>query len=334
MCVSQTLSRIFLVSLISVGIGLLLTPTLAWAQFDQQNFTGPQREIRLQPAYPSPGESVTATLEDYSNTTFGATITWLLDGEVISEASNQRSVQFEATELGETQVITVQLNPSQGQSVTLEETIEPRYLDIILDPQTRVPPGYRGRALPSLGSTVNATALLHDGNANYAPADLVYTWRLNQQTVIGGGPQRGGNQVSFTMPWGSDSILSLEVTDRSGTVLAKRSISVPSAEPRITFYEVNSLYGVRGVAVGESYTLSGANAALRAEPYYLSTRVFNNPDVLEWQVDGRQVSPAGTNPYELTVQRTSAQGGASLQLHVRDRQQVLQGAEESIRIQY
>ena len=68
---------------------LLATPALALLSSNSIN--KPELTIELQPEFPRPGETVTATINDYSGGTYGSTIIWLLDDQAVPSATNQRS---------------------------------------------------------------------------------------------------------------------------------------------------------------------------------------------------------------------------------------------------
>ena len=208
-----------------------------------------------------------------------------------------------------------------GRSEVASRTIRPIYLDIIVEPQTHVPDFYSGRALPSIGSIVNLTALLNDGSM--VNSELIYTWRVNDQ-VIDAGPVRGRNKVSFTTPQGSSIILSLQVTRLDGTVLARRSLVIPSVSPEVVFYEMNTLYGLSSQAVRSNFNMSGNSATLMAEPYYLDSRVYNQPSLAEWKIDNYPAGSSGNNPYAITLERTGNPGIADLVFWLRNVPALLQ----------
>jgi hypothetical protein len=179
---------------------------------------------------------------------------------------------------------------------------------------------------------VNATALVSDENGFINP-DLVYTWRLERK-VLERGPVRGRNQVSFEMPMGQQLTLSVEVTQPGGRVIARRAMMIPSVLPELHFYEVSSLVGMKRTALQEGVQLSSNSLTVKAEPYHLDSRVYNAPDIAEWEVDGTSTSNPGGNPYEATLQRTGVGGGVDVEFHVRDTTQVLQGAQSDLRVTY
>lgn len=273
--------------------------------------------LDLLPPHPEPNEPVVVRLNDYASNVGGGTIRWYVDGQEYVDQVNQRQITVMAGGSGKDQIIRARVTPPDGLPLDIERTIKPYYLDLIIEPQTRVPAQYTGRALPSIGSQVNATAIL---SANKAPESLTYSWRIND-SVLYNGPVLGQNRVSFTMPQGS-AIVSVSVSDGSG-VLASQSIELLNTEPLLRFYSFNPLYGVNRLPISERFILLGSNATVRAEPYYLDLKTYNTPDLLEWTVDGGVAGTRGQNPYDLTLART---GGGTVGFHVRNLTQVLQGS--------
>ena len=307
----------------------LLNPVAIHAQIDAGSFNDTQSSIVLQPSHPAPQESYTATLNDYSGNFSGAQVRWYSNNTLIENATNVRTITLEARTAGSKDTIKAVLTASNGETQTLTATVQPIYADIIIEPQTHVPDFYAGRALASVGSTVNLTALIN-GSASNA-SQYIYTWRIND-AILEGGPLRGRNEISFTMPQDSYSVISLQVTDLSGVIIAKRAINIPSVFPKLLFYEVSTLYGIEPRSLTESFALIGNSATLRAEPYFLSSQVFNAPDILSWNVAGSEIGTPSTNPYEVTLQKTGFPGTTQVGLHVRSTDILLQGAEKRINV--
>lgn len=305
-------------------------PGISLAQFGLETFDTPELAITLNPAHPSPGDIVTASLDDYAGGVFGAQINWTYNGVSVPNSNNQRSVQFIAGEAGTRSVLTADLTLTQGTSQSLTRTITPVYMDIVIEPQTRIPDWYQGRSLPSLGSQINATVLLNDGSI-IDPQNVVYTWRMNQR-VLEGGPIRGGNRVSFITPRGNELVLSVTANDTRGNTIAKRTIAVKSVLPELSFHEKHTLYGVQSVPIQPSMQVLGSLLTVQAEPFFLDTRVYNNPDVAEWEVNSIRTGNGSQNPYEITLQGSNQQSNTRINFHVRSLEQILQGAEESTNI--
>jgi hypothetical protein len=271
---------------------------------------------------------VDVTLDDYGGNFYGAELSWYINDNPLPNTANQRSITITAGESGSRDILKLSLK-REGLTEVVTSIIEPIYLDIIVEPQTHVPNFFEGRALPSIGSIINLTALL--SNKTLQGNNFIYTWRLNQQ-VLEGGPLRGRNKISFPTPQDSNIFISLQVANTAGVVVAKRSVIIPSVKPQIHFYEISTLYGIEKRSLKENFGLIGNSATLKAEPYYLDSQTYNAPNILEWSINRNIVSSSNSNPYEMTLQKTGSSGTASLGFHVRSTTQLLQGNEGSIDI--
>jgi hypothetical protein len=311
---------------------LCLVANPAVAQFTDNPFGEPQQGLELQPEFPRPGETVTVRINDYQGSNYGASITWVLDEKIIPGTENHRDITIVAGEAGKVQTIQAVFSKNGSASGVLSAQLTPVYLDLIVEPQTRIPDFYLGRSLPSIGSLINVTALI-SSDKGFQNTDLVYTWRFGQQ-VLEGGAIRGRNRISLTMPMGSSEVLTVEVARLDGTVIARRSIYVPSVTPEIQFYQVSPLFGISKKAAVDSLPLISNSAIIQAVPYYLDTRVYNDPAIIKWELGGITTENPSGNPYEITLQRTGVTGSTELNFHVRDTKQLLQGAEGSTRINF
>jgi len=309
---------------------LLIFPNLSQAQLTSPASLGNQinsQEIILNPEAPQPNKEFSASL---SSVEIGAEINWTLNGEVLERVKNQRNIELVAGEAGEdNRLIATIITSGQTRSVVTDFT--PLSLDIIIEPQTYSPRDYRGRSLPSEGSQVNATAIL--SGKDILPTDLVYRWEIGRN-VISNGRVRGLNKVSFEVPKGNFPLLSLEVRDLSGKVIAKRLIAMPSVTPSLVFYEKSLLYGMNELAIDNTFNLVGETALVEAVPYHLDSRVYNGPDIIEWKINQSLSEPASGNPYEVNLQKNTEGGTARLNFHVRSRSNLIQGARDTINIRF
>lgn len=311
-------------------IVLLVPVSFSAAQVDTGiGSDGPSLEV--EPAYPSPLTTVSISLNDYALTERVLAITWRVDGTAISEAANQRTISVLTKDAGVKTTVEAVLEFTGGVTQVVRKVLTPLYLDIIIEPQTKTPPFYIGRALPSIGSTLNLTALI---SGNSTPSkDLLYTWRVNRD-VVDGGSLRGGNKVTAATPLGQLMLISVDVTALDGTILMRKTIEVPSVTPSLYFYEYTPLYGMSHKAI-ENINLVGASATVRAEPYNLDIKTYNNPDFLEWEVDGTKTATPANNPYEITLGRPGETYGTSrINLHVRNLSQLLQGSEGDFQVTF
>lgn len=310
-------------------IGLFLLPFVATAQFGITENPLDQNELSLSftPITPEPGQEVTVTLENFLVSMQGSSVEWFANGELQTGASNQTEISIIAGAVGEEMLVeAVAVSPTGARRET-SGTFVPRYIDIIVEPQTHVPRFFTGRALPSIGSQVNVTALI-DGEVQ---PDLSYTWLLNGD-MLRGASSLGRYTTSFEMPRGTNNFLILRVTNANGRAVGERTIFLPNASPFIEFYEVHPLYGVSKNTY-DSVFLTGESVSLVAVPYYLDSRVYNVPDIAEWSL-GSETFRGENNPYEVSLNRNFGRGALPVSFRVQSLSEALQGAVNSTMINY
>jgi hypothetical protein len=288
--------------------------------------------VGLSPAYPAPGESVTATLDDYAIGSAFSTIAWFINGTEVMAAKNSRTISFSAPALGEKLTVTAKLTLPGGLTTEASQSISPIYTDIIIEPQTYTPRQYQGRALPSIGSLVRATALVQDKNGFINPAAYSYAWKLNG-TAMGGGGRNNGLQVEYIVPYGRSHTLTVEVYDRTGLLLARRSTSIQTEDVDLVLYEVNPLYGKSNIAIGGQLQFLSNTLQLRAVPYNLDLRSTPQNTFSEWRLANRVVTSDSASPFDLTLER-SGQGQMPVNFKLRNREALLQGGEVSTSLNF
>jgi hypothetical protein len=287
--------------------------------------------IKTVPTYPDPSTSFTASIDDYASIERVTGIIWRVNGEIFANAANERSVTHYTEEAGKTTVIEAILTFTSGRTEIVTKRITPRYLDIVVEAQTRTPGFFMGRSLPSNESVVNVTAIL--SNNTISTGNLFYTWRLNN-TVVGGGAQRGKDKTSIITPPGGSFLISLEVTTLSGEILGRRTVSIPSVTPTVHFYEKSSLYGLSNRALSK-LNLTGDSITMQAEPYNLAIGTYNQPDFVEWKINGTVVQNPSLNPYEITLSAENQTFSAStIDFHVRNLSSLLQGVRGQFKLNF
>ena len=319
---------LFLVTLL-----VLTTPGVTEAQFspDLSAITGEALSIELNPAFPAPGETVTATIDDYASGITNGSIIWFMNGAVATGTENQRTVEFVAGSLGSRDVLSVQIRNTNGFTQNASRVISPRYLDIIVEPQTYTPQGYRGRGLPVHDSLVRVTALLHDEQGIVNAQNLNYLWRVNN-TTLGGGNSRGAFQSSYAVPHGRNHTVTLEIYDQNNDLLIRRAVNVTVGAVDIRLYEDSPLYGLSYTTLRNPHNFIGNGVTLRAVPYNLDVRAVNRDLFTEWSINDRTVR-SGDDPFEITLER-SGTGVANISFKLRNRVSLLQGGEVRALLQF
>lgn len=300
--------------------------------FDSLNTTtGEQISIGLDPQFPAPGDTFIASLDDYSISSFGATIVWSLNGEELAEFRNSRTATLVASTVGKKIELAVTIYGQNGLTYTAKQDITPRYLDVIIEPITYAPAGYAGRPLPIFGSRVLLTALLHDKNGLVDHTQYTYSWQV-EDTYIDGGPIKGKYKNLITIPHGSNILITVEIKDNNGTSVARRLFTIPSVEIDTQFYEINPLFGMSEKAIADDYRLLSNSSTIYAIPYNLD--LYASPEIqnIEWEINGRRVDP-GTNPYQITVS-SFGDTSARLQFKIRNVIDLLQGDDKTVNVSF
>jgi len=323
--------RLFFATCIISYLALNTLPTITAAQF-LDTFNEQRVVLNANPQFPSPFERVTIDLDDYSLGVAGSRITWEIDGVEQVELRNSRTIAAIAPDVGQEKRVRVRVTTPSNEVYTATYLIRPLYLDIIIEPYTFAPSWYQGRPLPSHGSQVLLTALLHDENGLLNPGNYTYVWTLENRVLNRGGI-RGGFQQTITVPYGMNILLGLTVADARGQTIARRLITFPSVSVDLQFYEVNELFGLSHLAIGNSISMFGNSMTIRAVPYNLDTQVQNSQLFTEWRVDNRRQAVGAQNPFEITIVR-SGFGQSRVNFKFRHLESLLQGGDRTIIVNY
>lgn len=313
----------------SIFILFMCGPLLASAQITQELNS---LSLSTSPRTPEANKEFILSLDAYSYDTTGATITWFVDGVENTEGKNLRSLTLTSKNIGEPTQVDVQIKLRDGSTRSASNTIIPNRLDIIIESDTLTPALYKGRSQPSSGSLVRAIAIL-DTAEGTNPQQYSYTWKLDN-TVLDGGSVQGKYINDIVLGKRSTQILSVSVTDQTGSLIATKAISVKLAKPEIHFYEENALRGMSDIALRANHIISGAETTLRAEPFFMDRSIFDQSPFIEWSIDGRTTQSGDSDPQYLTIRPTAASGAATVEFHIRNLNDLLQGDRSSIRLQF
>ncbi|MCB9810743.1 MAG: hypothetical protein H6779_02850 [Candidatus Nomurabacteria bacterium] len=302
--------------------------------YAQSNFSVNQQtnlSITLKDEYTKPFSKNTATVDDYSVPLNITGISWKIDGEAVPEANNQKTVDFTTKDIGQPTTIEVSAKTFEGIIFSAKRVIRPFYLDIVIEPQTKTPSFYQGRAIPTLESTINLTALINSSLSD--SENYIYNWSLND-TVLAGGSLRGNYKVALKVPPGYQNVVTVTITNLAGELVAKRTIPLVYGDPKMLFYETNTLYGVKHIPIDRTLNLIGNSVSVQAEPYFVDINTYNRPDVLEWKIDGQRSPSAGNNPYEVTLARQGSSGVSNVSFRINSTTNFLQGAKGSFKVNF
>ena len=305
-------------------LALVGAPLISLGQFSTERTF----ELEVAPRYPAPGEPVHIYAETYSFDIARAQVRWQVDGVPYREGRGVRSITLLAPQAHETKVVSFSATLG-GETLSRSITIAPVIIDLILEPQTYVPPFYPGKALVSHRSQVRAVALPElrtPGGALYAPEALSFTWRINGDTRGElSGP--GRSVITFSAgPLSRSTTVEVEVVSLDGLRAGRTSTTVPSIAPQPLLYAVSPLAGPDyAKALGSGTVLEEDEVTILAEPFY--ARGIRR-DVLQteysWSLNGRSVATTNTDPGTITLRQAGAgRGRATIGVSVTDPSEVL-----------
>jgi hypothetical protein len=255
--------------------------------------------LTLDPAFPAPGETVTATFESFAMDLNLASITWKMDGVVVQQSQGGKTYTFTAGLLGSRSQLSVVATHPSGKVLSADTKLLINAVSLIWEGQTYTPPFYRGRALagPGANSIVVAVPSVFSPNGSlYDPATLLYEWRIN----AGSNPFAAGiGKTSIEVVGGMRPIparVSVIIMTPSGETLASEYIDVPITQPEVLFYEDDPLSGIQyAKALQGRNSLTSREMVLVAEPYYMSAITRTDPGLeYVWTVGGSREQNKGS----------------------------------------
>jgi len=308
---------------------VLFWPGIVLAQFNINGFSN-SVSLDVQPLFPEPNTTVTARINDFALSGGSGVVTWFVNGGVAPSFANRREILVPVGGLGEPTTITAQLEMVDGSVVTAKKTLVPSMVVVVLEPQTSRPTWYQGRPLPSVGSTVRAVAFPDVGDEK-TPAEYTYTWEFADK-VLNRGAVAGGNAVTFTMPFGRGEVLSVTVNDATGKTVAQRNVFVSNFEPEVYFYDVNLLRGQNQRALSPTFPLLGEEKTVRAEVFHIDKNLKPRNTLYEWKVNGQTITNPNQDQTIITLRNDGGSGRFNVSFHVRNLDQLLQGARGRFQI--
>lgn len=270
--------------------------------------------IALNPAYPAPGDQVQLTLRSPSYDLDRSYITWRANGTIIAEGEGAVAAKATAGALGSAVSIEATVENADI-SATAVARIIPASVDLIWESDSLVPPFYRGRALPSAGTSLRMQAIARFGNS-VPDNQITYTWKRNG-AVLSSLSGRGRSSITIGSPalFGSD-IITVEASTAGGQLAGAASVRIASIEPELALYQRHPLFGVEyHKAIGAVAQIPQAEVTFHAVPYFADAARPTDP-ALEygWQVNQRGVQEDPARSNEITIDASNAAGVALIRL--------------------
>lgn len=292
--------------------------------------------IKLTPQDPGPNETVTVTLVGYLTDLNRATISWLINGKVVSSGVGQKIFLFQSGRSGEITTVKVNVVTANGEQIEKNFSFSPVGATILWEADTYVPPFYKGKPILSPEARVRVIAIpdTQSSKNSLAAGDLVYTWEKNGIAQVDASGYRK-NSFSFTapLPFGKTGV-SVVVSSLTGSMQSKKIIDLQLSQPFVLFYEQHPLLGVwYNRPFGNNITLNRKEFSISAEPYFFSNDTSDVPTLkYDWSINGNLAKNYGRT---ITLRNdTGAKGNSSVSLSMRGLRQTFQSATQNLLVQF
>ena len=289
------------------------------------NFT-----VEFDPRNPGPNTEVNASVRSYSFDIDRSYVTWLVNGVVKSRGLGVKNFSFTTNAVGVETELSVEVSMGGGGEITKTYNFSSAEIDMLWKAQTYVPYAYKGKALPSFGSTITVVAVPSFGfGIHYDSSELIYNWILD----YGKYPDRSGLGVdSFVFKSNTVSgfnFVQVEVVSFDKKFRATGFVRVGSAKPEIIFYKNHALEGVLyGEAIKNEINTDENQFLVRAEPFFFSEEDLSILSYA-WEVNRKKTeTEARPDSMEFRIQE-GALGRASVVLNIQNIRKNLQLAKNS-----
>jgi hypothetical protein len=329
--VKFTKIKFFLLGLFILGI--INIPNISFADTQIQVQEG-DINVETVPNNPQPYDDVTINISSYATDLNSAIITWQGNGSTLLSGIGKTSYSFKAGGPNTTQTININITPAGSlSSITKSVTIAPSEIDLLwqsLDGYT--PPFYKGKDLPSKGSTIRVVAIPNTDTIKSGNGSLTYTW------------QNGGNAVTDASGYNKNSYdfknslfddineITVIASSVSGDYTAENTAEIPVYDPQIIFYKRSPTEGVLyNNALGPETTMTEDEMTVVAEPYFLALKGNEDNFTYNWQINGNDIETPSKKS-ELTVRPTSHGGYATIDIMIENANALFQKVSNELKL--
>ncbi len=291
------------------------------------------------PPNPAPNEVVTISANSFATNLDAVKITWLVNGKKTSEGIGQKSVSFTASNAGVDTIVKATFS-LPGETIEKQITVRPLVMVLLYEAvDAYVPPFYRGKALPTIGSDIKIIALpeIKSKGVLVNQKSVIYDWKRNY-TNEPGSSGYGKNSFVFTNDYLEDrDVIEVSATTTDGQNSLRGTISATPSEPQISMYRYDQTLGVRWEeALKNGHRITGDEVII-AEPYFMSPKEILTPRLVwNWFMNNTLINTVSTyNKNVLPLRVTNGVSGVSnIRLEIENKDNLVETAEKELRVQF
>jgi len=295
--------------------------------------------LDVNPTYPGPNERVTISAESFSIDLNNSTISWFINGILEQQSVGETSFQFTTGELGSSTKIDVVAEVDTGSLEAEQITIRPTDADIIWQGNTFTHPLYKGKHIPSIGSTINIEVVPHflnEAGVKLSTDKLTYLWRVDDK-ALPNASGRGKNTIIISQTKPVKSILvEVEIQSSDQLLSRKERLYIPVQDSELLIYENNPLLGILfNKTISGLYSLVGQETKFIAYPFFMSTTDRNAPYIdYSWRLNNNPIA-LGEDKGSITVGHSGGEEGkAKITASAQNTKDIFQESDSSFIIEF
>jgi hypothetical protein len=295
--------------------------------------------LTVAPQNPLPGEDTTITLNSFAYNLDIVKITWLVSGVKAGEGIGKKTFTVTAPTSGKETVVTAEVALPDG-VVEISASVRPNTMALLWEAtDSYVPPFYKGKALPTLGSEIKIVALpeIRNGSTTINPKNMTYDWKFNYENDAAASGY-GKNSYTYTQDYlENTSIVGVTATTLSQNGGAAGDISIGSFLPRILFYKKDTAIGTLWENALTSGHVVGSEEVIVAAPYFVSPKNLWHPTLRwDWSINGQSIPTTDSlHPNLLPIKpNPGTSGTANISLQVNNSEKIFETVNQTLNVQF
>lgn len=291
-------------------------------------------DFEIDPENPQAFEDVTIKVDSSLVDTNRYLILWSVDGKEVKRGIGERRIVVRMKDYG--QVVRVSMSIKLIDSVVTKDVyFAPQDTTLTWEAvDSYVPPFYPGKKLPARESILRIVAL-PNFNAT-STKNAVYIWTRNGSVVTNAGGYGKDSLLIKHNRIRATETIGVDTSDVSGDIRSTKEISIGFFEPKILFYQRNSLTGITNPFSKNIFSLKGDKMDLIAQPFFFSLVNHQLPTLrFKWTMNDLPISlPDPKTPNILTLENPGGNGAATFGLSLENTQADFQNAAAQLRVQF
>ncbi len=294
--------------------------------------------VDIVPPNPNPYENTNISLSSYLNNLDTVQISWTVNGKAVASGIGKKTISVTAPAAGGADNIVATISLPDG---TIKTQITLRSSVTVLLWQANdsyVPPFYKGKAWPSLGSQIKAVAIpeIRTTSGLVSPQNLTYSWKRDYDNEVDASGY-GKNFLTFVNDYLENSNnISVNVSTVDQRYTGEANIDISTREPKILFYKNDSTLGTLWEnSLPDSFKIQEPSVFLAA-PYFISPREAQNPILIwKWFINDTLVNLNGLQKNLMPLAAEKGTHGVSkIKVEIENLDKIFQTTTKEINIEF